>query len=128
MLEFGIIFWVTMTMGKTQSQVPVCASCGSWYGNEEHMGGTTVLNEPLLLDLIHRREFVELGKLLERNAAIPSTELYIKRCKRCGRGESFIVVQRALRGQTGKLQMMNVTNLTLQPNESSLLLKNVTVD
>lgn len=127
-LEFGIIFWVAMMMGKKTSQTPICESCGSWYGPEEHMGGTSVVNEQTMLDLMKRRDFVEVGKLLERNASMPSTEMYIKRCKRCGKGQSFITVQRALKGKNGGLQMMNVTSLTLQPNDSNQLLQYVTVD
>jgi hypothetical protein len=128
MLEFAIIFWVAMSMGKKTSQTPICESCGSWYGPEEHMGGTSVMNERIVLDLIHRRDFAELGKLLERNASIPSTELYIKRCKRCGKGQSFITIQRASQGTTGRLQLIGVTNLTLQANDSSQLLQYVRVD
>lgn len=127
-LEFGIIFWIAMSMGKKTSKTPICESCGSWYGSEEHMGGTSIMNEHTALDLIHRHDFVELGKVLERNASMPSTEFYIKRCKRCGKGQSFITVQRALKGKNGGLQMMNVTSLTLQPNDSNQLLQYVTVD
>jgi hypothetical protein len=127
MLEFGIIFGVAMMMGKKTSKGPICESCGRWYEPEEHLGGTSIVNESLLLDLLHRRDFVELGKLVEKNATIPSTEMYIRRCKYCGKGNAFVTIQRASQGTNGRLQLIDVTSLSLQPNDSRLLLQNVPV-
>jgi hypothetical protein len=127
MLEFGIIFGVAMMMGKKTSEGPICESCGRWYEPEEHLGGTSILNESLLLDLLHRRDFAELGKLVEKNATIPSTEMYIRRCKYCGKGNAFITIQRASQNTNGRLQLLDVTSLTLQPSDSRLLLQHVPV-
>src|SRR6266545_4405451 len=90
LLEFGMILWVALSIARKEAAIPVCEVCGSRYGKEKHLGAATPANESLLLDLIHRKEFVELGRLIEKNPDVPSTELYIKSCKACERGNSQI--------------------------------------
>jgi hypothetical protein len=120
LLELGIIFWVAMSVAKTAAQVPVCEVCGSRLGKEKHLGGTTPANELLLLDLIHSRQFVQLGKLIEKNENLPSMELYMQRCEACEKGNSYVTIRRASRNPKGGVQLTNVQNVTLNPMDSVL--------
>jgi hypothetical protein len=120
-LEFGIILWVVVIMGKKQTRIPLCESCGSRFGREKHLGGTVPANESLLLDLLERRDFIELGKLLERNADLPSTELYMQGCEACGKSSSHLTVRRAFRSSKGSLQFTDMLKTTLQPKDNMLL-------
>lgn len=125
MLEFGIILWITTSMGKSEARIPVCEICGSRIGREKHLGGTVSANEPLMLDLIQRREFAELGKLIEENADVPSTELYLKRCESCEKGNSYVAIRRAFRSNAGALQFTDILNVTLPPTDMLLLSQNL---
>src|SRR6266496_4662066 len=120
LLEFGIIFWVARSIAKQEIQVPVCEVCGSRLGKEKHLGGTTPSNESRLLDLIHSKQFVELGKMIEKNEVLPSTELYMQRCEACEKGNSYIMICRASRNPRGGLQLTNVQNVMLEPRDSVL--------
>ena len=122
LLEFGIIFWVTISIARREAQIPVCEVCGNQLGKERHLGGTTPANESLLLDLINRREFVELKKLIEKNVDLPSTELYMQSCKVCGKGNSHLTIRHAFRNTRGALQFTDLLNLTLLPNDGTLFL------
>jgi cation transporter-like permease len=121
LLEFGIILWVTTSIAKKDAQVPVCEVCGSRLGTEKHLGGTTPANESLMLDLIHRKEFSELGKLIEKTADVPSTELYIRRCEACQKGTSHLMVRRAFQTTKGTVQFSDILNVTLAPTDGLLL-------
>lgn len=121
LLEFVIIFWVAMSIAKQEAQVPVCEVCGSRLGKEKHLGGTAPANESLLLDLIHRREFVELGKLIEKNEDLPSMELYLQTCEACQKGNARITVRRAFQNTRGAVQFADISNVTLRSAETILL-------
>jgi hypothetical protein len=127
-LEFGIILWVVTIMGRKEMRVPLCGSCGRPYGREQHLGGTLPANESLLLDLIKRRDVIELGRLIERNADLPSTELYMQRCAACGKSDSHLTVRRAFKGRTGTLQFTDVSKITLQPRDSMLFLEQLRLE
>lgn len=120
LLEFGIIFWVAMSFGRQETQAPVCEVCGSRLGKEKHLGGTTPANESLLLDLVRSRQFVELGKLIEQNEDLPSTELYMQKCESCGKGNAYVTISRASRNPKGGVQLTRVQNVMLNPRDSAL--------
>lgn len=117
-LELGLIFWVAMRIGKQDAQAPVCEVCGSRLGKEKHLGGTTPANELLLLDLIRSRQFVELGKLIEKNENLPSMELYMQRCEACEKGNSYVTLRLASRAPKGGVQLTDVQNVMLNPGDS----------
>ncbi len=123
LLEFGIIFWVTISIARREAQIPVCEVCGNQLDRERHLGGTTPANESLLLDMINRREFVELKKLIEKNADLPSTELYMQSCKVCNKGNSHLTIRRAFRNAKGALQFTDILNLPLLPKDGTLFLR-----
>ncbi len=110
-----------MSIGKHEAQVPICEVCGSRLGKEQHLGGTTTANETLLLDLIHRRDFVELGRLIEKNEDLPSTEIYLQKCETCEKGSFRIMVRRAFQNTRGAVQLTDISNMTLPPADSVLL-------
>jgi hypothetical protein len=112
-------------MGKKEARIPVCEICGSRIGREKHLGGTISANEPLLLDLIQRREFAELGKLIEENADVPSTELYVKRCEACEKGDAYVAIRRASASRSGTLQFTDILNVTLLPADMLILSQNL---
>lgn len=121
LMEFGIILGVTIQKGKKVIGRSFCESCGNWYSGEKHLGGTTVANEHLLLDLIKQKDFIELGKLLEKNAELPSTEIYFQGCEVCNGSESQLIVRRAFQGTKGILQFTDASQTILQPKDSVLL-------
>jgi hypothetical protein len=120
LMEIGIIFWMAMSLGRQEAKVPVCEVCGSRLGKEKHLGGTTPANESLLLDLIRSRQFVELGKLIEKNEDLPSTELYMQRCESCGKGNAYVTISRASRTSKGGVQLSRVQDVMLSPGDSVL--------
>lgn len=120
-LEFGIILWLTMVIGRKEMLVPVCDACGNTYGREKHLGGVVGQKESLLLDLVRRKDFAELGTILEENADVPSVELYLQSCEKCQKGTSHLFVRRAFRNTTGRLEFSDATQATLQPRESASL-------
>jgi hypothetical protein len=121
MLEFGIILWITIRIGK-KFVASLCEFCGNFYGSEKHLGGTTNTNESLVLDLIKQRDFVELGKLIEKNAEVPSLELYFRGCSGCNKSHSHLVLRQVFQGARGSLQFTDRSKIVLQPQESALLL------
>jgi hypothetical protein len=98
-LEFGVIAWITTGVARSALRIPRCDACGRRLGREKHLGGTLPANEPLLLDLLKRRDVTELGKLIVKDAGLPSVELYMRKCETCGHSTSLITVRRAAPGQ-----------------------------
>ena len=117
LLEIGIILSVTIIIGRKEILVPVCEACGSRYGREKHLGGTSVKNKSMLLESIERRDFVEIGKLLEENADLPSIELYMKSCESCEKGISHLTIQQAAKGPKGTVQFSDISKVTVQPRD-----------
>jgi len=123
LLEFAILLGLTIQKGWKQIHTAFCESCGSFYGSEKHLGGTIAANESLVLDLIRRKDFGELGKLMEENAELPSLEVYFQGCESCGGSRSQLVVRHAFQGAKGALQFKDAAQTILQPAESRSLLK-----
>ena len=123
LLEFGIIFGVTMQMGKPKMGAPFCESCGNWHGGEKHLGGTAMANESVLMELIRQKDFAGLRTLMEPNAELPSLEVYFQGCSTCGKSPSHVVVRRVSQNAKGKLQFNDALQTFLQPTESTLLLR-----
>jgi hypothetical protein len=121
-VELGVIIWITMTMAKRELLVPVCEACGKRLGGEKHLGGTAPANESLLLELLQRNELAELGLLLEKDAGLPSLELYLQRCEACGGSTATLTVRRAELGTRGYVAFLDVSKATLQPRDSALFL------
>src|SRR5215207_1563825 len=126
-MEFGIIFGVTIRMGKTSLRKPVCESCGNWLRTERHLGGTAPANEPFLLDLVKQKDFIGLGNLMEKNAEVPSLEIYFQGCEVCGQSQSHLVVRHATQTAKGGLQFTDASQTILQPKESALLLSQLSL-
>ena len=125
LLEFGLIVWVIVNTGRKEILIPVCEVCGSRFGKEQHLGGTSPANESLMMELIHRREFSELVKLIDKNADVPSTELYLQRCGTCGKGNSYVTVRHAFKSSRGALQFSDASKITLLPQDGRLLMQNL---
>lgn len=121
-MEFGVILWVTIHTGKKLVSMSFCEFCGNWYGRERHLGGTTSANKSVLIDLIKQKDFIELGKLMEENAELPSLELYLQGCQVCNKSHSRLVVRHAFQGPKGGMQFADTSKIVLQPQESVLLL------
>lgn len=121
-LEFGIVLWVIISMGKKPISMPFCEFCGNWYGKEKHLGGTAPANEVFLLDLLKQKDFVELGKLIEKNAELPSLEIYFHGCEVCNKGQSRLIVRHAFQSSKGMLQFTDASQTILQPGDSVRLL------
>lgn len=115
-LEFGIILWIAKLLGEMQARRPRCECCGKWYiGRERHLGGTAPANESLLLDLLRQKDVAGLGQLIEKDAGLPSLELYLQRCEACGEGAATITVHRAELGARGAVVLSQVSKATLPP-------------
>lgn len=127
-LELGIISWVATGMARAQARKPFCESCGNLYARETHVGGTVPANEPLLLSSLQQRDFGGLGILLERNADLPGTELYLQRCDTCQTGSSHLTVRRAFRNSTGSLRFTDVSKITLPAGEATRFLQQSRLD
>jgi hypothetical protein len=122
LLELGIILGVTIQKGKPMIGKAFCEACGHWYGSEKHLGGTATANESFLLDLIGQKDFSGLGNLIEKNAEVPSLEVYFQGCQVCGNSQSELVIRRASQNAKGLLQFSDASKTTLQPAESVSLL------
>jgi hypothetical protein len=122
LMEFGIILGVTIQKGKKVIGMSFCEACGNWYGTEKHLGGTASANESILLDLIRQKDFSGLGTLIEKNAEVPSLEVYFQGCQVCRKSPSQLVVRHAFQNGKGALQFKDAAQTILQPNESALLL------
>ncbi len=125
LLELGIILGVTIQKGRKATNARVCEACGSLYGGEKHLGGTTSTNEPLLVELIRQKDFAEMGRLIKKNADLPSIEVYFQGCKICGKSPSQLVVRHAFQGAKGDLRFRDALQTTLPPAESAQLLSQV---
>ncbi len=122
LMEFGIILGLTIQKGNKAIGRSFCEACGNWHGGEKHLGGTASANESILLNLIQQKDFTGLGTLIEKNAELPSLEVYFQGCQVCGKSQSQLVVRRAFQGAKGTLQFTDAAQTSLQPNESVLLL------
>ena len=121
LFEFGISLWVLMRMGIQSASKLFCESCNDWYGKEEHLGGIPSNKEALLLNLINRKDFVGLSKLLEKNADLPSVEVYLQRCESCDKSGSFLAARRTVASSKGTLQFVDVLKTVLNPHHHSQL-------
>jgi hypothetical protein len=126
-LEFGAILWITNSMAKSVLRLPRCEACGKRLGRERHLGGTLPANEPLLLDLLKRHDVTELGKLIVREAGLPSVELYMQNCEACAKSTSFITVRRARLGSRGVV-LSDISRATLPPQEGTLFLQQLSFE
>jgi hypothetical protein len=122
-MEFGGILAIAVYMGKNQPVVPLCESCGKPFGPEKHLGGTVPANESLLLDLLQRNDVAELAQLIEKDAGLPSLELYMLRCEACSESAARLTVRRVAPGRGGSLQFSDLSKAVLPPMESGLFLK-----
>jgi hypothetical protein len=120
--EFTGILAIATYMGRNQLRVPVCESCGKPYSREKHLGGTVPANESLMLDLLRRNAVGELAQLLEKDAGVPSLEIYMQRCEACGESSARLTVRRVTPGRSG-LQFSDVSKAVLPAKESGLFLK-----
>ena len=127
-LEFGLILGITLYKGRKQISAAFCEACGNWYGTEKHLGGMSSANQPFLLDLIKQRDFTRLGNLIEKNAELPSLEVYFKGCEVCGKSQSQLVVRHAFQGPQGRFQFNDVSATVLYPSESMSLLNQLRPD
>lgn len=127
LLEFGISLGLTIQMGRTVINKPVCESCGNPYGSEKHLGSTASANESQVLALIRQKDFAGLGKLMEPNSGLPSLEVYFQGCEVCGGSGSRLLVRHASQGAKGMLQFKDASQTILQPAESVSLLKQLSV-
>ena len=121
-MEFGIILGVTIQKGQKVMNMSFCEACGNWHSGEKHLGGTASANETVLLEMLKQKDFTGLGTLIQKNAEVPSLELYFQGCQVCGKSQSQLVVRRAFQSAKGNLQFTDATQTILQPNESVLLL------
>jgi hypothetical protein len=122
LMEFGIILGLTIQKGNKAISKSFCEACGNWHDGEKHLGGTASANESVLLDLIQQKDFNRLGTLIEKNAELPSLEVYFQGCQVCGKSHSQLVVRRAFQGAKGTLRFTDAAQTILQPTESLLLL------
>ena len=122
-MEFAGILAIAVYMGKNQPVIPVCDSCGKPFGREKHLGGTAPANESLLLDLLRRNDVAELAQLIEKDAGLPSLELYMLRCEACSESAARLTVRRVTPGRGGSLQFSDLSKAVLPPGESGLFLK-----
>ena len=123
LVEFGIILGLTIQGGVKLIRTAFCKSCGNRFGSEKHLGGTIAANESLILNLVRQKDFVELRKLMEPNAELPSLEVYFQGCEVCGGSQSRLVVRHAFQGTKGALQFKDAAQTSLQPAESLSVLK-----
>jgi hypothetical protein len=125
LLEFGIVLGVTIQKGRKVTSAQVCKACGSPYDGEKHLGGTASANEHLLLEMIQQKDFAGLGRLMEKNADLPSIEVYFQGCKICGKSPSQLVVRHAFQSAKGDLRFRDALQTTLPPAESAQLISQV---
>ena len=123
LIEFAIILGLTIQKGWKLIHVAFCKSCGTRFGSEKHLGGTIAANESRVLDLVRQKDFVELQKLMEPNAELPSLEVYFQGCQACGNSQSQLVVRHAFQSAKGPVQFKDAAQTSLQPAESISLLK-----
>jgi hypothetical protein len=115
-----------IVMGRKQTRMPFCSACGSWLTGEAHVGGTASTNEARVLDLLEQKDLNTLGALLEKNAELPSIEIYFQGCKVCQGGDSRLVVRRATQGSKG-LQFTDAAHTILPARDSALLLNRLSL-
>lgn len=120
--EFGLILWIMNIMLKDYRSVPVCDGCGRRLGREQHLGGSSPANEPLVLELLGRHDLAGLGELLVKDAGLPSVELYLRKCEACGQGTSVVTVRRARQGAKGVV-LTDLSQASLPPQEGRRILQ-----
>lgn len=120
--EFGIILWITSNAGKIASREPFCEYCNAWYGKEKHVGGVSLQDSARLLQLIDKRDFSELGKTLQKDAGLPSLEVYMRCCETCQTSDALLSLSQISLGQNGNLQHQPVSKIPIrQSNKLNLI-------
>ena len=127
LLEMGIVLWIILGLKSRPQRGPKCEACGSRLGPEKHLGGTSPANEARLLELIERKDMVELGKLIEKDTGLPSLEVYLQKCDACERGVSHITVRRTSQGARGLLQFSDISTVLLQPADRERFLQAIQI-
>ena len=78
-------------------------------------------NKSALLGLIERKDFLELGKSLDKNADVPSIEIYMQPCEACEKGTSQVTVRHVSKRPTGSIHFADVSQVVLKPRARALL-------
>jgi hypothetical protein len=81
-------------------------------------------NKSALLGLIERKEFLELGKSLDKNADVPSIELYMQSCPSCQESTSRVTVRPVSKRPTGHIAVKGA-RIVLAGIEIEVIKKNL---
>jgi len=123
LVEFGVIAWITSGAGKIASREPFCEHCNTWYGKEKHIGGVSIQISTQVVQLIDKRDFSELGKILQKDAELPSLEVYVRSCETCQTSDAFLALNKISFGQNGNIQHQSVSKTLICPSNKLTLMR-----
>jgi hypothetical protein len=123
LLEFVIIGWMTVGVGRQATRKPFCERCKRWYGQEGHLGGVSAALGDRLTQLLEQKEFARAAELLEADAQVPSLEVYAQGCEGCHSSDSLLALKQVSIGRNGKLSFKPVSQMSIRPHEIAELLR-----
>lgn len=123
LVELCIIAWMTVRAAKNASGRPFCQNCNSWYGREEHVGGCSLSDYNKTLQILNHKDFSQLGKMLVKDAELPSIEIYLQTCSTCSAHNPWFILKRVSFDNKGKIQFKNVFEHYILASDKRTLLE-----
>lgn len=104
LVEIGIIGWASINPGYQKTRDLFCEHCNAWVGDSDHIGGFQPESFQQAADLINRRDFVGLAKMLRHDTTLPSFEFYTRTCKTCNTFPLYLTGVAVSAGNKGQTQ------------------------
>jgi hypothetical protein len=121
--EIVAVAWITSRAGKIASSEPFCEHCNAWFGKEKHIGGVSLQNSAQVVQLCDKRDFSELGKILQKDVELPSLEVYMRSCETCQTSDAFLDLSRISFGQNGNIQHQSISKMLICPSNKLTLMQ-----
>jgi hypothetical protein len=117
LVEIGIIAWASIDTGYKKTKELFCEHCDAWVAQGDHIGGVDFEMINMGVEMMKRRDFVGLVKMLSHDTRLPSYEFYIRTCKTCNTFPLYLTGFAISAGNKGQTQSKLFTVQQLNPSE-----------
>lgn len=125
LVEMGIIAWASIDPAYKKTRDLFCEHCDTWVAQGDHIGGIRPESIDQGIELIKRRDFIGLVKMLRNDTVLPSFEFYIRTCKTCNTFPLYLTGFAVSSGKKGQTQSKLFTVQVLNSSERYSLVSEI---